>query len=103
MAQYSLSLLQCAWFYVLPPHIPWGNSPLIELVPFYFFRFFKAFFPRVFIYLLIYLVFVLTCTYAILICGGQRTIFGSWFSPSVMWTPGIEFRLLGSVIICVCV
>jgi hypothetical protein len=26
-------------------------------------------------------------------CGGQRTTFGSWFSSSIMWVLGIEYRL----------
>lgn len=30
-------------------------------------------------------------------------MFESWFSPSVMWTPGTEFRLLGSDNLYVCV
>lgn len=32
-----------------------------------------------------------------LMCRDQRTILGSQFSPSTLWVPGIEFRLLGLV------
>lgn len=29
-------------------------------------------------------------------CGGQRSACSSWFSPSAVWAPGIEFKLSGS-------
>lgn len=30
-------------------------------------------------------------------CGGRRSVFRSWLSPSTMWGPGVEPRLSGSV------